>query len=66
MLSDHIIVGQKLERCFRCADPRVVAALTGLYISGLMVLLMAGKLMHHTLDLPSLPYLWQLLMSLCS
>ncbi|MDP5217152.1 hypothetical protein Q5Y75_07980 [Ruegeria sp. 2205SS24-7] len=66
MLSDQVIVGPKLERCFRKSDPEAMFLLAVFYVSGGLTLLAVLKLAHHAMELPSLPYLWELLMSLCS
>lgn len=65
MLSDHIIAGSKLERCFRTYDPWVVVLQAVFVTSFSLIGLAVSMLAYRTLELPSLPYLWQLIMSLC-
>lgn len=66
MLSDYIVVGPKLDRCFRGTDPKVVLMVTGVYFSAMLLVVLFLKAMHHALGMPSLPYLWESLMSLCA
>lgn len=66
MLTDHIIIDPKLERCFRSSDPKVVVLLTGVYFSGLLIVLAIAKMLHHVLNIPELGYFWALVQSLCN
>ena len=65
MLSDHIIAGLALERCFRRNDPWVTVLQAVFVTSFSLILLALVMVLYRFLDLPSLPYLWQLIMSLC-